>query len=141
MRFTKGDAKKYKYVIDMQAFPKSEYISTYASFGWECVGRMANMFIWRKAYTNEKPEAFSDRESIAKRNVRMAKAITFSTVAAFLASIIFWFGFAVTLPEKNLSTTLCMGVFGGALFLAGALLLFLSISILRSKKAALRKDG
>ena len=140
MRFAKGDAQKYKYVVDVQAFPKGEYVSTYTSFGWELVGKMANMFIWRKAYEDKKPEAFSDRDSMAKRNARLAKAMTFSTVAAFLASILFWVGFAVTLPEENLSMTLSMGIFGGVLFLAGGGLLCLSISILRSKKAAYRRD-
>ena len=50
----------------------------YADFGWEYVGRMSSVFVWRKAYTKERPEMFSDRPTAVKRSQRFITAISFS---------------------------------------------------------------
>lgn len=92
------------------------------------------MFVWRKEYVNQKPEAFSDRVSLLKRNQRIVKAMLFSIIVSLVSSICLWVGFVVTLAENNLSTTLCLSILGGALFLAGLCLLYLAGNILRSKK-------
>ncbi len=55
MNFVKEKPKKYRYVIDMQAFPKKDYKLTYQEFGWEFVGQMASAFVWRKEYAKERP--------------------------------------------------------------------------------------
>lgn len=135
MRFHKGTPKKYKYVVDVQSMPKKKYYETYENFGWERVGKMSNMFVWRKEYTDEKPAAFSDRESLFKRNARIANAITFSTVQVFVTSILCWTGFVFTLGNKDIGVTIALGILGGLTFFAGIGLLILSIRILRSKKA------
>lgn len=141
MRFKKGEPKKYKYVVDLQAVPKKEYTQTYEGFGWEKAGKMANMFVWRKEYTEDKPQAFSDAENVGKRNARVARAMTFSTVMAFIAAILCWTGFALTLSEGSLSVTAALGALGGAAGIAGSLLLALSIRILRSKKGFKNKPS
>lgn len=74
--------------MDLQAAPKNEYIKTYKDFGWEFVGQMSSIYIWRKEYTDERPEAFSDKENIKYRNRRFTKAISFSFVIFLLASLI-----------------------------------------------------
>lgn len=93
MSFIKGAPKKYRYVVDLQAIPKDNYILTYKDFGWEFVGQMSSIFIWRKEYTNVRPEAFSDKENIKNRNRRFTKAISFSlaifTIASFVISACF----------------------------------------------------
>ena len=134
MRFRQGAPKKYKYVVDVQAVPEKEYVATYENFGWEKVGKMANMFVWRKEYDDERPSAFSDRESLKKRNARIAQAMTFSTVMAFIASVICWIGFGVTLTDGDAVVTVALGVLGGLTFVAGISLLALSVRILRSKR-------
>ncbi len=70
MTFRKSEPKKYRFVYDMQAFPRQEYIATYEQFGWEFLGRMASAHMWRMAYEGQRPEAFSDKESLIKRNRR-----------------------------------------------------------------------
>lgn len=81
MNFIKGDAKKYRYVVDLQANPKKEYKQIYGEFGWEFVGQMSSLFVWRKEHSEEKPESFSDRQSIDKRNKR------FTTILSIMATI------------------------------------------------------
>jgi hypothetical protein len=70
MTFRRGESKKYCFVYDPQVSPREEYIATYEQFGWEYLGRMASAHIWRMEYENERPEAFSDQESLKKRNRR-----------------------------------------------------------------------
>lgn len=71
MVFTKTEPKQYRYVFDLNAFPTEDYFNTYTQFGWECIGHMSSCYIWRKAYSGVRPEAFSDRESRVRRNKRV----------------------------------------------------------------------
>jgi len=93
LKFQRSSPHRYKYVVDLQPFPKSDYVSTYQSFGWELVGKMASMHVWRMPYTHQKPEAFTDPQSIHKRNdtfsiVMLALAIC---MAAAIAAVAIWF--------------------------------------------------
>ena len=91
MRFAKGEPKKYRYIIDYQKKSEDEYIQTYTDFGWEFVGVLSrNYFIWRKEYDNERPEAFTDYESIRHRNRTFIKQVIISflsfTALCFVAT-------------------------------------------------------
>lgn len=72
--FVNTEPKNYRYVYDVNTHPTKDYRDIYAQFGWEFVGQMASCFIWRKAYTEERPESFSDEESVMKRNLNAIKA-------------------------------------------------------------------
>lgn len=89
--FTKTTPKKYRYVYDIQTNPKNDYQSTYEQFGWEFVGIMASCFMWRKIYSGERPEAFSDLQSLEHRNKQVVRAVSVSLLiflSAFIASSI-----------------------------------------------------
>lgn len=88
MTFKRGNPKKYRYVYDVQAMPKKDYKTTYEEFGWEFVGQMASVFIWRKEYKQERPESFSDKESLEKRSKRDIAAASVSFMMFLLAAII-----------------------------------------------------
>lgn len=87
MTFKRGMPKKYRFVYDLQAFPRKDYRSTYEEFGWEYLGHMSSVNIWRKEYKDERPEAFSDYESIIKRNRRIVAAISFSFISFLIALV------------------------------------------------------
>ena len=76
MVFRRGEPQKYRFVYDLQAVPRKDYRAIYEQFGWEYLGRMASIYIWRKAYRDRRPEAFSDRDSIIHRNRRTIAAIS-----------------------------------------------------------------
>jgi len=78
MIFKKGKTKKYRFVYDLQAVPGKDYIPTYEQFGWECLGRMASVYIWRMEYSGERPEAFTDNESMVGRDKRTIAAVSVS---------------------------------------------------------------
>jgi hypothetical protein len=70
--------RKYRYVYDMQALPGKDYKATYEQFGWAFIGQMASAFIWRKEYAMDRPESFSDPESLEMRNKRFLGAASVS---------------------------------------------------------------
>lgn len=91
MVFTKTTPRKYRYVYDIQQNPKKDYQATYEQFGWEFVGIMASCFMWRKEYSGERPEAFSDLQSIENRNKSVARAVSVSLIlfiSAFMITLI-----------------------------------------------------
>ena len=88
IKFINEKPKTYRYVMDLNAFPNSNYKRTYLDFGWELVGQISSCFIWRKEYDSIRPESFSDQESITKRNKRVRNAISVSLILLLLAFII-----------------------------------------------------
>ncbi len=88
MVFKRGVPQKYRFVYDLQAVPRKDYRAIYEQFGWEYLGRMASVFIWRKAYRETRPEAFSDRESLINRSRRTAAALSFSFYLFLLTTLI-----------------------------------------------------
>lgn len=80
MRLEKREPMQYKYIVDLQARCTAEYRRIYADLGWEYVGRMSSMHIWRQAYDDVPPASFTDMDSLNSRNRRFYIAI----------SIVFW---------------------------------------------------
>jgi len=89
MRFVKAEPIKYRYVIDMQPGRNKDYKQTYEEFGWEYVGQMASAHVWRKMYTNERPESFSDAPTLVARNRRFISAISISFTIFLFGAIAF----------------------------------------------------
>ena len=88
MIFVKGEPKKYRFVYDVHAIVGKDYISTYEQFGWVNLGRMASVNIWRMEYKDERPEAFTDKDSIVTRNSRTISAVSVSFSIFILAVLI-----------------------------------------------------
>ena len=86
MTFHKTEPKRYRYVFDLNAFPRKEYTATYEQFGWEFMGQMASCFIWRKEYPGQRPESFTDQDSLTRRNKRVRNAVLACFLVALLAS-------------------------------------------------------
>ena len=78
MVLEKSKPRKYKYAIELLGRLTPERKAMYADFGWEYVGRMSSIFVWRKEYTDKRPEMFSDESSSQKHSQRFITAISFS---------------------------------------------------------------
>ncbi|MEM1483659.1 DUF2812 domain-containing protein [Oscillospiraceae bacterium PP1C4] len=102
MDFVKTSPKKYSYVFDINVFPKKDYKATYEEFGWEFVGQMASCFLWRKEYTDERPESFTDAESTERRNRNIRNAVMVSSVLFSAVLLILVFLFMLTLHKLDL---------------------------------------
>ena len=87
MTFKRGEPKKYRFVYDIQPIVRKDYKDTYKQFGWEFVGQMASVYLWRMEYTDKRPDAFSDAESIAARNKRNVLAASVSFFIFLICSL------------------------------------------------------
>jgi hypothetical protein len=88
MIFIKGEPKKYRYIYDVRAIASRDYISTYRQFGWQYIGRMASVYVWRMEYKDKRPEAFTDTESVTNRNNRTVAAVSASFSIFLVAAIV-----------------------------------------------------
>ncbi len=128
MRFEKSEPGKYRYVVDMQSAPKKDYKQTYEEFGWEYIGQMASAHVWRKKYTDERPESFSDAPSREARNKRFIAAISVSFIIFFLGALAFAAG--ALFSDIASSDRLQFGI-AAALFSLFAILLGLAMGKVR----------
>ena len=129
MTFRRGEPKRYRFVYDPQVSPRKEYIATYEQFGWEYLGRMASAHFWRMEYEGERPEAFSDQESIVRRNKRTIAAVSISfsifLITVLVVGILLLF-FADSLSEiDRTQVVVAEGFFGVITIALGTVMVFL----------------
>ncbi|MDR0929850.1 MAG: DUF2812 domain-containing protein [Oscillospiraceae bacterium] len=118
--FRKTDPQKYRYVFDLNLRPSEDYLKTYEQFGWELVGKLSSCFIWRKAYTDVRPESFTDRESLLRRDLRIRNALVVCFALAILgaaANAIGLFfeikdGVVIDILGQGLAMGICLGLAG-----------------------------
>ena len=120
MRFEKSEPRKYRYVVDAQPTPKKDYKQSFVEFGWEYVGQMASMFVWRKEYTDVRPESFSDAPSREERNKRFFSAITVAFTITLVGTLAFAAG--AIFSDLTSSDRLQFGIAAVLFFLIAILL-------------------
>lgn len=76
-RFKKGEPKKMRYCADFQMNTDDQYYKLFSDDGWELVWKGAGgWYIWKKPYTNERPEIYTDSKSLIDRNNRLIKTLS-----------------------------------------------------------------
>ena len=78
--FAQGEPRKTRYCVDYQSRPSTEYMTMISDDGWELVDKSAGWLMWRKDYEGERPEIYTDKQSLIDRNRRLL--ITLSIVAS-----------------------------------------------------------
>jgi uncharacterized membrane protein (DUF485 family) len=122
MTFKRGQPRKYRFVYDMRIKLRQGYQETYEQFGWQYLGRMASAHMWRMEYTNERPEAFSDMESLVARNRRTILAVSVS-FTLFLLMVLVYAVLLIFFRDSMSSSDRTQLVAAGALFSVFILLL------------------
>lgn len=74
--FLPGEPKKTSYCVDFQNKPSAEYLTMIADDGWELVNKSAGWLLWRKDYEGERPEIYTNRQSLIDRNKRLFIALS-----------------------------------------------------------------
>jgi hypothetical protein len=68
--FIKGEPRTIKYCVDYQNFVNDSYFEIHKTNGWEMIftnrSTLTKYTLWRKEYTDEKPELYSDKIHILK---------------------------------------------------------------------------
>ncbi len=129
MIFIKGEPKKYRYIYDLRAVASKDYISTYEQFGWQYLGRMASVYVWRMEYKDKRPEAFTDKESITSRNYRTVAAVSFSFVIFLVATItiavsLIFFSSSIS-PDDRMQLIIAAILFGVFALALGSVMIFI----------------
>ncbi len=88
LHLAKSKSAQLRYVVDPQQHPDDDYRATYEDAGWEYVGELTSLQIWRRAYLGERPEAFTDRASRAARDRRLAWVTGIVGALALLGMVI-----------------------------------------------------
>lgn len=69
--FVEGEPRKVRYCADYQNSVKPEYKSIFEDAGWQLVYSGFGWYIWRMEYQGERPEIYTDIESLIGRNNRL----------------------------------------------------------------------
>lgn len=71
-KFSRGKAEKVRYCVDYQEKTDDDYMKLFKDDGWELAWSGAfGWHIWRKYYSGEKPDIYTDRQSLIDRNKRL----------------------------------------------------------------------
>jgi len=65
--FEKVEQLKKTYSIDFQMSPKDDYFQLYKDAGWELVSKGSGWYYWSQEYEGQKPESFTDIDSLVER--------------------------------------------------------------------------
>ncbi len=79
--FEKGRSRKMTYCIDYQSQAKADYFQLLSETGWSLVGDGFGWYYWRQEYSTEKPELFTDTQSLIDRNKRQLLLIVILLLA------------------------------------------------------------
>jgi len=75
-KFRRGKAETVRYSVDYQPKTEEDYLSLFDEDGWEMKWTGAGgWYLWRKPYTAERPDIFTDSNSLIERNNRLIKLL------------------------------------------------------------------
>ncbi|MCB2412321.1 DUF2812 domain-containing protein [Demequina sp. TTPB684] len=72
LRLHSTKAVTMRYVVDPQRSIDADYLETYRDAGWDYVGELSSLHVWRRRYRGDRPEAFTDGASRHARDRRLA---------------------------------------------------------------------
>ncbi|MGO3325059.1 DUF2812 domain-containing protein [Gordonia sp. (in: high G+C Gram-positive bacteria)] len=87
MKFEKGDASRYRYALERRDQPvPALYFSAREEMGWERVGNLSNIHVWRRAYTAERPAGFIGND-LGRRAALVGVGLSVVAVIALIGAI------------------------------------------------------
>lgn len=69
--FVKSEPRKMRYCADYQRVLTPEYMRIFKDAGWELVYSSMGWYIWKMEYTVERPDIYTDMDSLIGRNNRL----------------------------------------------------------------------
>lgn len=85
--FQESIPRRVRYCVDYQFKIKfgSEYMKLFEDAGWELVYLASGWYIWRKEYEGERPEIYTDVDSLMRRNRRLIAIFAFIGLGQLIA--------------------------------------------------------
>lgn len=78
--FMKGESRRVRYCADYQSKIGPEYKAIFQDAGWELVYSGTGWYIWRMEYVGERPDIYTDIDSMIDRNKRLITLLGVITV-------------------------------------------------------------
>ena len=66
--FERGEPKRVRYCMDYQRQERGEYRQIFADAGWTLLQKSMGWYIWSKEYETERPDIYTDVDSLITRN-------------------------------------------------------------------------
>lgn len=130
-RFVRDTPKQIRYCADYQSGPTAEYQTIFEDAGWNLVSKVGGWYIWRMEYEGDRPQIFSDVDSLIGRNNRLI-----GIVAACLSAQT---PLMVTLLTNERTDTSLRALFIVSVLLSGILAFGLLMLIIQNKGLKARK--
>lgn len=106
-RFRQDAPAKVRYCADYQSEDTKNYRQLYQDAGWELVYfGSGGWYIWRKEYTDVRPEIYTDVDSMIDRNKRLLLTIFFSIMGLVMVGVFMSTGSS---PDSIKYTMLAIG--------------------------------
>ncbi len=75
-KFRRGLKQSIRYCVDYQTETRDDYLPLFQEDGWELIWSGAwGWYLWKKPYHDERPEIFTDTNSLIDRNHRITKIL------------------------------------------------------------------
>lgn len=110
--FIKGESRTIKYCVDYQNFVNDSYFEMNISNGWEMLFTsklaLTKYTIWRKEYTDDKPELYSDKSQIlkhARKQCLLYCVLFIPIILMYSSSIVSMVKMTTTYPDAPFSWT------------------------------------
>lgn len=88
MRFDDAPPAQVRYVVDQRATPTpADYFTSREQRGWEHVGALADLHVWRREYAGERPDGFIGRDALTKRAATAGLGSAIVAVVALLGAV------------------------------------------------------
>ncbi|GAA4642407.1 DUF2812 domain-containing protein [Gordonia humi] len=87
MTFDKGEPARYRYALERRDRPIPElYFSAREKAGWDRVGSISNVHVWRRAYAGERPPGFIG-EDLGRRAALVGAGLAVIAAIALIAAV------------------------------------------------------
>lgn len=74
-QFIEGESRRVRYCFDYQEQPDDNYQAIFEDAGWKQAWSYNGWFLWAQEYQSERPEVFTQVESLIERNNRQVKML------------------------------------------------------------------
>lgn len=87
MSFDKAEPARYRYALERRDKPvPALYFTAREEMGWESVGSLSNIHVWRRAYAGERPAGFIG-EDLGRRAALVGIGLSAIAVIALIAAV------------------------------------------------------
>lgn len=108
-QFQRGEPRQIRYCVDYQDKKDEDYIQLFKEIGWQLIYSGAGWYIWRMPFTEQRPEIYSDFDSLISRNKRVLSLLYIVLIAQL--PILFVNLFVNKLHNPVVLTTVCLHLF------------------------------